>query len=358
MRIWSSQQNTRHVGGLINFRLERQAVVKKIQIVTIGGGSGQFVLLSGLRPSRRFSITSVVSMVDSGGSTGRLRGEFGVLPPGDLLKCILALSPHQELARSILLKRFTGDRRLRGHNAGNMLLTMLSRYTGSFTSGVQALGEILDVQGRIFPVTTDKATLVAELTDGTRIYGEQAIDVPETGHREKIRSVFLVPHHANQVKVYPPVLTAIDKAEMIILGPGDLFTSILPNLIVPGVTEALQATRAPIYYVLNLMTKYAETHRFKARDFVIEMEKVLARRLDGIIYNTAVPDANFMQAYAQQGAQLVKVDRADGWWEDRELVSADLLDTSGGVVRHDARKLAAAIESLGIDLAAAPAAKG
>ena len=143
--------------------------MKKTRTVTIGGGSGQFVLLSGLRTSGAFVVTSVVSMVDSGGSTGRLRGEYGILPPGDLLKCILALSPHQEFARYFLLKRFREDRRLRGHNAGNMLLTMLSRYTGSFTSGVQALAEILDARGRILPVTTDKATLVAELTDGSRI---------------------------------------------------------------------------------------------------------------------------------------------------------------------------------------------
>jgi uncharacterized cofD-like protein len=291
-------------------------------------------------------------MVDSGGSTGRLRGEFGVLPPGDLLKCILALSPHQDLARTILLKRFTADRRLRGHNAGNMLLTMLSRYTGSFTSGVQALGEILEVQGKIFPVTTDKATLVAELTDGSRIYGEQAIDVPQSGPREKIRSVFLVPHHANQVTVYPPVLAAIRKAALIVLGPGDLFTSILPNLIVPGVTEALQAAPAPIYYVLNLMTKYAETHRFKARDFVVELEKVLGRRVDGVVYNTAAPEAELQEAYSRQKADLVQVDQTDGWWQDRRLIAADLLDTTGGVVRHDARKLAAVIEAAAAELAA------
>jgi uncharacterized cofD-like protein len=137
---------------------------------------------------------------------------------------------------------------------------------------------------------------------------------------------------------------------MIILGPGDLFTSILPNLIVPGVTEALQTARAPIYYVLNLMTKYAETHRFKARDFVIELEKVLGRRVDGIIYNTSVPDRDFQNAYAQQKAELVKVDQADGWWQDRNLMSGELMDTSGGVVRHDARKLAAVIEEIANDL--------
>ena len=324
--------------------------MKKKQTVTIGGGSGQFVLLSGLRVSGRFAITSVVSMVDSGGSTGRLRGEYGILPPGDLLKCILALSPHQEFARYFLLKRFREDRRLRGHNAGNMLLTMLSRYTGSFTSGVQALAEILDVKGRILPVTTDKATLVAELTDGSRIYGEQAIDMPRGTQREKIRDVYLVPHHSDQVRVYPPVIRAIKAAELIILGPGDLFTSILPNLIVPGVTEALRSATAPIFFVINVMTKYGETHRFKARDFVIELETVLPRRLDGIIINSAKPNASLLKAYREQKADLVVVDNSDDWWADRRLVAADVLDTTGGVVRHDSRKLAALIEGIAEDL--------
>jgi len=322
--------------------------VNKTRTVTIGGGSGQFVLLSGLRASGCFAITSIVSMVDSGGSTGRLRGEYGILPPGDLLKCILALSPHQEFARRFLLKRFREDRRLKGHNAGNMLLTMLSRYTGSFPSGVQALAEILDAQGRILPVTVDKATLVAELTDGSRIYGEQAIDMPRGNQREKIRDVYLVPHHSDRVSVYPPVIEAIEGAELIILGPGDLFTSIIPNLIVPGVTESLRAANAPIYYVINIMTKYGETHRFKARDFVIALEKVLQRRLDGIIYNSTVPQTAFLETYARQKAELVVVDRADGWWEDRQLVAGDLLDTTGGLLRHDARKLAAVIEKIAV----------
>jgi len=324
--------------------------LKKTRAVTIGGGSGQFVLLSGLRTSGAFAITSVVSMVDSGGSTGRLRGEYGILPPGDLLKCILALSPHQEFARYFLLKRFREDRRLRGHNAGNMLLTMLSRYTGSFTSGVQALAEILDVQGRILPVTTDKATLVAELTDGSRIYGEQAIDMPRGTQREKIRDVYLVPHHSDQVRVYPPVIKAIAAAELILLGPGDLFTSILPNLIVPGVTEALRSASAPIYYVINIMTKYGETHRFRARDFVIALEKVLQRKLDGIIYNKARPGTELLKGYAEQKAEFVEVDTSDDWWADRRMVATDLLDTSGGILRHDSRKLAALIERIAADL--------
>jgi len=325
--------------------------MKKTQTVTIGGGSGQFVLLSGLRTSGAFAITSVVSMVDSGGSTGRLRGEYGILPPGDLLKCVLALSPHQEFARYFLLKRFREDRRLRGHNAGNMLLTMLSRYTGSFTSGVQALAEVLDVRGRILPVTTDKATLVAELTDGSRIYGEQAIDMPRGTQREKIRDVYLVPHHSDQVHVYPPVIKAIAAAELILLGPGDLFTSILPNLIVPGVTEALRAAKAPIYYIINIMTKYGETHRFKAQDFVTELEDVLQRKLDGIIGNATRPASALLNAYNAQKAEFVEVDASDDGWGDRRVVVDDLLDASGGVLRHDSRKLAALIERIAQELA-------
>lgn len=320
--------------------------VHRKHIVTIGGGSGQFVLLSGLRDVADFELTSVVSMVDSGGSTGRLRGELGILPPGDLLKCVLALSPHQELARAILLKRFTRDRRLRGHNAGNMLLTMLSRYTGSFPSGIQALSEILDVRGTILPVTVDKATLVAELTDGTRIYGEKAIDMPRGHQREKIKDVFLVPHHSDGVSVYPPVIHAIERADMLILGPGDLFTSIIPNLVVPGVVDALLRTRAPLLYVLNLMTKYGETHRFSPQMFVSELEKVLTRRVDGVICNTRQPEESIRDRYAEQKADVVAVDAEAGWLEDRKLYAADLLDESAGLLRHDSGKLAGLIQSI------------
>jgi uncharacterized cofD-like protein len=319
---------------------------RKKNIVTIGGGSGQFVLLCGLRRMEDMAITSVVSMVDSGGSTGRLRGEFGILPPGDLLKCVLALSPHQNLARTILLKRFQRDRRLRGHNAGNMLLTMLSRYTGSFPSGIQALAEILDVEGTILPVTIDKATLVAELTDGSRVYGEKAIDMPRGHQREKIRDVYLVPHHSDTVRVFPPVIDAIRAADSIVIGPGDLFTSILSNLIVPGVAEALRGAAAPIYFVVNIMTKYGETYGFTARDFVEELEKILERPVNGVICNNRQPEPEVLARYADQKADVVSLDPLDPWWEGRGLQATDLLDTSGGIVRHDSCKLARLICAL------------
>jgi len=316
---------------------------KPIHIVTIGGGSGQFALLSGLRRLTGIHVSAVVSMMDSGGSTGRLRDELGTLPPGDILKCILALSPHQEMARSVFQKRFKKDRRLKGHNAGNMLLTMLSRYTGSFPAGVQALAEILDVRGEILPVTIDRATLVAELTDGSRIFGESAIDMPRGHQRETIRDVYLVPHHSDAIAVYPPVLKAIDKADMILLGPGDLFTSIIPNLIVPGLKEKLSAVSAPIYHVVNIMTKFGETNHFQACDFIATIEGFTGRKLTGGIVNNRRPDDRLLDLYRKQKSDFVDIGFNEAGCP---LVVEDLLETSGDIIRHDPVKLAGVIEGI------------
>ncbi len=316
------------------------------KVVTIGGGSGQFALLSGLRGLAEIEITAVVSMADSGGSTGRLRDELGVLPPGDVLKCILALSPHHDIVRKLLLKRFMADGQLKGHNAGNMLLTMLSQYTGSFPAGVQALAEILDARGTILPVTIDKATLVAELTDGSHIYGETAIDMPRGTQREKIRNVFLVPHHSDSISVYPPVVEAIKSVDFIIIGPGDLFTSIIPNLIVPGVKEALQETSATILYIINIMTKFGETHNYAGVDFVKTLEHSIDRQVDGVIYNTEKPRLDLLAQYQEQKAEFVEIDEGDDWWGNRRIYAAPMLDIAGGVVRHDSKKLASLIQQV------------
>ena len=318
----------------------------KIKITTIGGGSGQYALLSGLRDSEKIEITSIVSMVDSGGSTGRLRDELGILPPGDVLKCLLALSPQRDYARSIFLKRFRKDKRLKGHNAGNMLLTMLSRYTGSFPTGIQALGEILDTRGTILPVTTDRATLVAELTDGTRIFGENAIDVPRGGQLSKIRDVYLVPHHTGRITAYPPVIEAINDAEYIIIGPGDLFTSILSNIVVPGVKNAFKETRATIVYVLNIMTKYGETHNYSCIDFIQKLEEGIGRKVPIVICNRTKPDDHILAEYRKQEAEFVEFVDDQKFWQDRKLYMDDLLDSSGGIVRHDSQKLAGLIKKI------------
>ena len=313
--------------------------IPSVKITTIGGGSGQYALLSGLKALEGIAITAIVSMVDSGGSTGRLRDELGILPPGDVLKCTLALSPFQETARPLLQKRFKKDRRLKGHNAGNMLLTMLSRYTGSFPSGVAALSEILDIKGAIYPVTIDQATLVAELTDGTRVYGEHAIDVPRGHQREKIKNVFLVPHHTNQIRVYPPVVEAIENSDYIILGPGDLFTSIIPNLIVPGVKEAILNSKARLIHIINIMTKFGETHTFTGSDFIKHLEDFTQRRIEFAVCNDCRPSPALIALYAEQKSEVVEVNPEDDFWMHRDLITADLLEPSDHIVRHDPEKL-------------------
>jgi uncharacterized cofD-like protein len=275
-----------------------------------------------------------------------LRDELGILPPGDILKCILALSPRTDLARSIFLKRFRAHRRLRGHNAGNMLLTMLSQYTGSFPAGIRALCEILDVRSTILPVTVDRATLVAELTDGTRIYGETAIDLPRGARREKIRDVYLVPHHQDAIAAYPPVIEAIARADTILIGPGDLYTSIFPNLIVPKVGQALRQAPGTLIYNVNIMNKYAETHQFTALDFVAALEARIDRRIDVVVHNTRRPPERILDRYRRHQSEFVTLDPVAPFWRPRRLMGADLLSTSGGIVRHDDRKLAALIAGL------------
>lgn len=310
-------------------------------IVTIGGGSGQYTLLSGLRDIAGIDITAVVSMVDSGGSTGRLRDELGILPPGDVLKCILALSPNREQARKILQKRFNSKNRLHGHNAGNMLLSMLAQYAGNFPAGVDALGQILDIKGKVLPVTIDKATLVAELTSGQYLYGETTIDVPRGNQREKIKKTFLVPHHSDAIRVYPPVIDAIKKADYIIIGPGDLYTSIVPNFLVPGVAKEIKKTKAKLIYIVNIMTKFGETDDFSAEDFIKEIETKLLRKLDYILVNSGKVEKKLIGKYNKQKAKPIAVKK-----QDKRYVLANFVSDKAGLVRHDSKKIAKVIEQI------------
>ena len=316
---------------------------RPLSIATIGGGSGHFVLLSALRDAENLAISAIVSMTDSGGSTGRLRDELGILPPGDILKCVLALSPYRELARKLLLKRFTKGKRLSGHSAGNMLLTMLSQYSGSFSEGIQGLAQMLDVEGEILPVTIDKSTLVAELTSGERIFGESAIDLPRGDQREKIANVFLVPHHAEQVRVYPPVIERINTVEAIVLGPGDLFTSIIPNLLVPGVKEAIKGSKAKLVYVSNIMTKFGETDGYNLEHFISDLEHYLGRSLDAVVVNNHIPNDEMIANYNLERAQVVAVDDLEAIGSKYQLIYADLIDEDSDIVRHDSEKLANAL---------------
>ena len=315
--------------------------MEKKKITTIGGGSGQFTLLSALRDIKGIDISSVVSMADSGGSTGRLRDEFGILPPGDILKCLLALSPKREYARKILQTRFKNSKKLKGHNAGNMLLGFLSQYAGNFPEGVEALGEILGIKGRVLPVTIDRVTLVAELSNEERIFGEAAIDVPRGTQREKIVKTYLVPHHSSEIKIYQPVIAAIKKADYIIIGPGDIYTSIIPNFLVPGVKEAVQKSKAKIIYIMNIMTKFGESDSFEARDFVELINDTLGKKVDIVLQSNKKPSATILEEYKKQKAFFVEISE-----NKNTYIKEDLLDESEEIVRHDKKKLSSVIDKI------------
>ena len=204
----------------------------------------------------------------------------------------------------------------------------------------------MDVCGHILPVTTDRATLVAELTDGTRIFGENAIDMPRGGQLSKIKDVYLVPHHTGCITAYPPVIDAINEADYIIIGPGDLFTSILSNIVVPGVKDAIEKTRATIVYVVNIMTKYGETHNYSFADFIDKLEEGIGRKVHIVIGNRTKPDDAILEEYRKQEAEFVEFVDDPKFWQNREFYLADLLDTSGSIVRHDSQKLARLIQEI------------
>ncbi|PLX22014.1 hypothetical protein C0584_00595 [Candidatus Parcubacteria bacterium] len=318
--------------------------MKKIKVTSIGGGSGQFALLSSLRDIKNLDISSVVSMVDSGGSTGRLRDELGILPPGDVLKCLLALSPNRESARKLLQARFKSNKKLKGHNAGNMLLSVLSQYSGSFSDGIEALGEILNIKGRVLPVTTNRATLVAELSNGERIFGEAAIDIPRGDQREKIVKTFLSPHHTSEIKAHPPVIDYIKNADYVIVGPGDIYTSIIPNFLVPGVKEAIKESRAKIIYITNIMTKFGESDSFEIKDFVDLVEETIGQKINMVVQNERRPEDKVLNLYKEQKAFFVSpIEKKD---KKTKYIKTDILDDSEQIIRHDKQKLAKILEKI------------
>lgn len=305
-----------------------------MKLVTIGGGTGQFTLLQSLRNFSNLEITAIVSMADSGGSSGRLRDELGALPPGDILKALLALSSLPgNTARELLLHRFSKGA-LRDHNAGNMLLTILSQYSGSFLDAVKALGEILKIHGAVLPVTTGQITLRARLENGQEIVGEKNIDIPDSPQRPRIKDVWLEPN----AFALSETLRAIKEAEVLLISPGDLFTSIVPVFLVRGIKEALQEFRGKIIYICNTMTKPGETNEFKVSNFVRTIENYSGKKLDVILCNNARPNENVLSRYLEEQCEPVVFD-LDAEWEGRQVVAADFL-AAGELARHNPVKIA------------------
>jgi len=309
------------------------------KIVVIGGGTGVFTVLTGLKHYFD-NLTAIVTMADDGGSTGILREEFGILPPGDIRRALVALADSNNKTLSKLFTyRFEEGRGLSGHSFGNLMITALERITGSFEKAIEAAGKILRVRGRILPVTLKTTYLMAELENGRVVRGESNIDIPSHDGFLKIRKVWLKP----QASINPAARLAILEADGIIIGPGDLYTSLVPNLLVRGMKEALHKTRGKIIYFVNLMTKFGETSGFKASDFLRVMEKYVGRGvIDFVVINNTRPSPWRFKPYAMEKAEFVEPDLKNFNKKPVPIVTG--LMRRSGLIRHDSEKVAQVVK--------------
>jgi len=312
------------------------------RIVVIGGGTGLSTLLRGLK--QYFDkITAIVAVSDDGGSSGIIRQDLHMLPPGDIRNCILALANTEPTMDELLNYRFT-EGPLKGHCFGNLFLAALNGISGSFDEAVARMNEVLAVTGSVVPVTTSDVHLEALFEDGSTVLGESSIFFHKKEHDCRIARVRLVPENPPAL---PKALRAIDNADIIVLGPGSLYTSVIPNLLVDGIVDSIRRSRAQKIYVLNLMTQEGETENYSAFDHVRE---IFAHSCDGLfdlcLYNTDPIPTQFVDRYKTEDAQPVAIDYENFEHSGVRLFGAGLYSKAGGFVRHDPLKLTAAIAGL------------
>ncbi|MBI4185871.1 YvcK family protein [Candidatus Berkelbacteria bacterium] len=314
--------------------------MKHPRIVAIGGGTGLYNLLRGLRQYPA-DLTSIVAMTDDGGSTGKLRTEFGVLPPGDIRRSIVALSESPDRMFELFQYRFQRGG-VAGHSFGNLFITALREITGSDEQAIDEAAELLRVHGTVLPVTLDDRQLVAELDDGQTVTGQSRIDL---SHYEQSRRIVAL--RLNQpATANPRALAALQATDFIVLGPGDLFGSLIANLIVPGIASAIAKSRARLLFVCNLMTKRGETSGFTVIQYVLTLHQYLAGRIiDSVLYSQLKPRKTVRAAYAAEGAAPVRATLG---------LNSNLkpryhripMATRGDLLHHDPTKLARAIWSI------------
>jgi len=315
-----------------------------MKVLAIGGGTGLSTLLRGLKAHVRQAgrlaslpaisrLTAVVTVTDEGGSSGRLRRDFRILPPGDIRNCLVALAEDETLLTRLFSYRFSSGRGLRGHSFGNLFLAALTHLTHDFTQAVRVSSEVLATCGDIFPATLADVRLRAKLRDGRTVDGERAI----TKTKVPIERLEIVP---SRCRPLPETLAAIKEADLITLGPGSLYTSLIPNLLVQGIPEAIARSRALKVYVCNLMTQPGETRRCTASDHVRALQQHSGRKVfDYVVLNTRRFSPALRRRYAAQRAEPVVNDLDEIRAQGVEPVTANLLD-EGRVARHDPRRLA------------------
>lgn len=316
-----------------------------MRVVAIGGGTGLSAVLRGLklhveevaRPARRkptiSRLTAVVTVTDEGGSSGRLRRDFRILPPGDIRNCLVALAEDEKLMTQLFSYRFASGRGLKGHSLGNLLLTALTHLKGDFAQAVRLSSEVLAIRGEIFPSTLADVRLKARLRTGRVVYGEARISKT----RIPIRRLDIIPGGCRPL---PEALAAIKAADLITLGPGSLYTSLIPNLLVRGIPEAIQKSRATKVVVGNLMTQPGETHGYTASDHLRAIEAHVGCRLfDRVVLNTSGLSRIMHRRYSAERAEPVPNDLARVRALGVEPVLASLV-VEDHVARHDAARLA------------------
>ncbi len=318
---------------------------KRKNVVVLGGGTGTFTVLTGLK-NYPVDLTAIVTMSDDGGSTGVLRDELGVLPPGDVRQCLVALSTSDELMRTLMNYRFSQGA-LKGHSFGNLLLSALEKITGDFDSAVEKASEVLRIRGRVIPSTLDKVKLAAKV-GGKTVRGENIIH--KTKLNGNLERMWLEPHG----RANPKALEAVKNADVIVIGPGDLFSSLIPNLLVKGLPEAICKSKATKVLVCNLMSYEKHSRNFSVANFTATIEKYLGGAFDVIIYNSKTPSKSLVQRYAREGETLTRLELP----VDRTVMGEDLVATSGlpkrlkhdkivrSLIRHDPAKLAAVIAKI------------
>lgn len=325
--------------------------INQPKIVVIGGGTGTFAVLQGLK-EYPVDLTAIVTMMDSGGSSGKLRDELGVLPPGDVRQCLVALATSSQLMRDLFSYRFT-ESDLKGHTFGNIFISAMEKTTGSMERAIEEIGKILRIQGRVVPVTFDKTELCVDLNDGTTIVGETHIDELEAHKkRARITKAFL----SHSVKPNPKAINAITEADLILIGPGDLYTSIIPNLIVPRVRAAIKRSSAKKVFVLNLMTKYGQTTKYTAVDHLKDLETYLGKKtLDAVLINNTKPQPKTLAWYEDYGEEPVLDDVTEKTRYHllhRDLIKDVVLEKASSdklkrsIIRHDPEKLAKVVIEL------------
>jgi uncharacterized cofD-like protein len=314
-----------------------------VRVVAIGGGTGLSMLLRGLKNfvARRHKesdrhpisdLAAIVTVTDDGGSSGRLRREYSILPPGDIRNCMVALSQDEALLGRLFQYRFHTGRGLRGHSFGNLFLTALSHVTGDFTEAVKVSGEVLAIRGRIFPATIANVSLEAVMTDGKIVSGETRI--VKSG--KKIRQLRL---HPRRVLPVPEVLEAIAQADLILVGPGSLYTSVLPNLLVSGVAKAIESSSATRVYIANLMTQPGETDGFSLADHVRVIYRHTGCKLfDWVVASNQPVSPEIARRYSLRGAEPVRVDTGEMQRLGVRCLFDNLLEEHG-VVRHNGARL-------------------